>query len=309
MIIDTINLNHIRIFECVYRTKSMTKAAEQLHMTQSGVSQHIKVLEEILEIKLFDRIKQRLVPTSKAQELFEECSQGLYRIENSLRKIKNGQHQLSGKISIGLPIEFGNNVILPLLSKFGHENQDISYKIRYGYASEMNGLLLKGDIDFALIDAYAMDSQIQTINIYDELLYLCSSKKFIINKKIPTNKKEFESLEYISYVDSAELLQMWFKHHYQYTNMKLKLKGTLMDVQGVARMICADSGIGILPLHLITQLEKNGHDLYKFKGSGKVFTNTITLAYVKERTLNLAISSLIDFLKKNATSIKKDGPL
>lgn len=69
MIIDRINLNHLRVFECVYRTKSMTIAAEELHLTQSGVSQHIRSLEESLDIRLFDRIKHKLVPTGEARQL------------------------------------------------------------------------------------------------------------------------------------------------------------------------------------------------------------------------------------------------
>jgi len=64
LLIDQLNLNHLRVFECVYRTGSMTAAAKELHLTQSGVSQHIKSLEDVLNFKLFDRIQQRLVPTS-----------------------------------------------------------------------------------------------------------------------------------------------------------------------------------------------------------------------------------------------------
>ena len=45
------NLNLLRIFESVYRLGSMTKASKELFMTQSGVSQNIKNLEELLEIK------------------------------------------------------------------------------------------------------------------------------------------------------------------------------------------------------------------------------------------------------------------
>ena len=53
MLIDKINLNLLRIFEKVYETKSMTRSAQELFMTQSGISQNIKHLEEILNLKLF----------------------------------------------------------------------------------------------------------------------------------------------------------------------------------------------------------------------------------------------------------------
>ncbi len=71
MIIDHINLNYLRVFECVFRTGSMTTAAQELHLTQSGVSQHIRSLEDVLGIRLFDRIKKKLIPTTTADILFK----------------------------------------------------------------------------------------------------------------------------------------------------------------------------------------------------------------------------------------------
>ena len=88
MLIDQINLNQLRVFESVYRTKSMTHAARELHLTQSGVSQHIKALEDVLELKLFDRIKQKLVPTPSARELYKNTAKSFEDIETILNKLK-----------------------------------------------------------------------------------------------------------------------------------------------------------------------------------------------------------------------------
>ncbi len=74
MLLDQINLNQLRIFERVYRTGSMTRAAEELNLTQSGISQHIKALEDILKVRLFDRVKQKLLPTAEGKFLYEACT-------------------------------------------------------------------------------------------------------------------------------------------------------------------------------------------------------------------------------------------
>ena len=89
MILDNLNLNHLRLFECVYRTKNMTKAADELHLTQSGISQHMKALEDNLGVKLFDRVRQRLVPTKAGATLYEHCHQGLHNIESAVSYIKS----------------------------------------------------------------------------------------------------------------------------------------------------------------------------------------------------------------------------
>src|SRR5579885_2662221 len=131
MIIDTLNLNHLRIFECVYRTRSMTAASKELHLTQSGVSQHIKSLEEVLGVRLFDRIKQKLIPTAAAAILFKRATDSLYGLEQTISELKGGEQQLSGEVSIGMPIEFGNGIVLPMLAKFAKQHPRVRFALRY----------------------------------------------------------------------------------------------------------------------------------------------------------------------------------
>lgn len=309
MFIDKINLNHIRIFECVYRTRSMTKAADELHMTQSGVSQHIKLLEDILELKLFDRIKQRLIPTTHAVELFKKSSIGLYTIEEGLTNIKNGEKNLAGNIAIGLPIEFGNNIIVPLLAEFGKKNKRVTFNITYGYASDMNRLLMNGDLDFALVDDYSMDIMIATQKIYNEELFLCAHNSYLESFKEQNNldvleylsfqnedKKFFERIEFIDYVKENALLLMWFKHHFNTTNININVRSTMMDVQGVASMITNGLGAGILPHHHILKLAQEGNKLHLFKTQSKPLLNSISLAYIEEKTRTPTVNSLIDYI-------------
>lgn len=64
--IANLNINQLKIFESVYRLKSMTLAAQELFLTQSGISQHIKSFEESLEITLFIRNRTMLYATYEA---------------------------------------------------------------------------------------------------------------------------------------------------------------------------------------------------------------------------------------------------
>src|SRR6187402_2647586 len=109
MFIDSLNLNQVRIFECVYRTQSMTAAARELHLTQSGVSQHIRAFEEILGAKLFDRINQRVVPTTSATLLYDHCAKSLQGLEEAFSELQAEKNQLAGRVHIGMPTEFGYN--------------------------------------------------------------------------------------------------------------------------------------------------------------------------------------------------------
>ena len=299
MLLDNINLNHIRIFVSVYRHKSMTRAAADLHMTQSGVSQHVKFLEDILALQLFDRVKQKLIPTAAGTELFERCSTGLTNIETALREIKAGKSALSGTITLGSPIEFGNSIIMPLLADFAKKNPLISYQIFYGHASEMNGLLLNGTIDFAITDKYPLDKHITMEPVCDEILALCASKSYLKTKgALAETHKYFESLEYIEFMPNNPFLNMWFKHHTNFQHMRFQVRATLMDVQGVAKLIASGLGAGVLSQHAIDEMRKTGHEIEIFKGSGKPLTNEMSIAYVTERNQRPVVKAIMDSLKK-----------
>jgi DNA-binding transcriptional LysR family regulator len=66
-----INLNQLRIFQAVTETRSFTRAAEVVHLTQPGISKHIKQMEEYYGVPLFDRLGKKVALTQTGEILFE----------------------------------------------------------------------------------------------------------------------------------------------------------------------------------------------------------------------------------------------
>jgi DNA-binding transcriptional LysR family regulator len=300
MLIDSLNLNLLRIFESVYRNKNMTKASFELHMTQSGVSQNIKNLEEILGVTLFDRVKKRPIPTAKANELYESCRENLYSIEEALGRVMGVEHDYSGPLTIGLPLEYGNNIVLPLLSEFNKLHSSIIYRIEYGHAATINQMILKGEIDFAIVDSYGLDKEIKTEFLAKEELVLCCSKEYMNKKKSSSriDKNFFESLDYISYMEGSPLVKSWFSHHYQYQNINVQTKAILMNAQGISQMVISDLGVAILPLHMVNRLKESGEELHVFRPKAGPLLNTLSIAYLDSKTMNKTMSECIKYITK-----------
>ena len=260
MIIDNINLNQLRVFQSVYKTKSMTRAAEELHLTQSGISQHIKALEEVLEVQLFDRIKQKLVPTTAGKHLYEKCTQNLTELEQTLQEVTAHENDLRGKVVIGVPAEFGFNLIIPLVARFMSEFKEVQVSIKVDLAPVLSDMILSGEVDFAFVDDFKMDGRISTTKVYDERLELCYSKTYL--RRIPTdkdlNKKFFEGLRYVAYQEDAPVLRMWFQHTLKMKKISLDVRAQVADVAGVSRFVSGAAGVGVLPLHKIRKLKQEG---------------------------------------------------
>lgn len=292
----------------------MTLAAKELHLTQSGVSQHIKSLEDMIGVKLFDRIQQKLVPSSYGSILFQGCSRGLNEIEKvlwSVQEMSQGKKgKLSGTIRIGLPIEFGNNIVLPLLAEYTKKYPNVNFKIKLGFASAMNELILGGGLDFALVDQYQMDPRMSIEKVCDEVLDLCISEDLLSQKgPMKNTKRYFESLDYVEYQDDAPLLRMWFHHHLGTRHLSLNIRAVVMDVQAISRFILHEGGAGILPGHLVSQLQQLGKKIYRFQGKGESLMNTISIAHLQGRSHSPATLSVLRYLKGALTTSKEERPL
>jgi DNA-binding transcriptional LysR family regulator len=321
MIIDQLNLNHLRIFEAVIRARSVTAAAQELHLTQSGVSQHLKAFEEMLGIKLFDRIKGRMVPTAEAQSLFERCQRSLHDIEQALVDVKSGGREVSGSVTIGMPIEFGHNVILPLLADFGRKHPLVRLNVRFGFAGVMSEALVAGEMDFAFVDDLAIDRRIETLPIYNEVLELCisstlaeeihtqlsvakgskstSKTQFVLESR---DRKVFEAIPFVDYQKDEAILRNWFQHHLGTQQLRINLRATVVDVQGVARLVMGGLGAGVLSDHLIQKLQKEGQKIEVFRGRGQGLKNTISSAWLRERSFTPAAFQLREWLNSQLRS-------
>ena len=97
----TESLRDIRIFVAAYEERSFTAAAVREHASQSGVSQHIRKLEEGFRVKLFNREKGQVAPTPAADAYYSRCIQILRNIESSNNAMR-AFTGISGDVFVGL---------------------------------------------------------------------------------------------------------------------------------------------------------------------------------------------------------------
>lgn len=285
--IPEFNLNHFKVFMAVYETLSMTEAAQNLYLTQSGVSQHIKALESDLEMKLFTRVGRRLIPTALAKQLHPDIKRAFETVTDRLSKLTGKDPEPEGVVRLGMPIEYGTNIIVPKLAKLGLKYPKISFEITLDYALVTTAMVVKGDLDFAYVDEAPMDRRVQYQAVASESLYLCGSIGYMSKKpKVKYTQTYFEGLEYIEYKGSDAILRRWMLHHLKRKNLKLNVRAHIMDVQGVAKFIASDLGVGVLPEQMLSKLQKDGVDLFVFEGKAKPLKNEMRLIRQKGEALN-----------------------
>lgn len=289
------NLNQLRVFQSVYFYKSMTKAAQNLYLTQSGVSQHIKNLESTLNVVLFDRLGKNLVPTNMASYLYQECTSSMELLEAALLRISKAE--IKGTITIGAPPEFAQNILSPMLAELQNAHAGIVVNLQIGLASQMLQSLLNGEQDIAFMDDFVVDNRLFSQSVFDERIELCAHSSLL--KKFPSLKKPTslpDNFPLLEYHPGEPTLKKWYAHHFKKSAGKLNVVAYLSNSQNVARMIILGRGAGILTCHHVEDLRSHGHDVKRIVVNKHPLINPISINRLKEKTISRLEKTVLEFL-------------
>ncbi len=143
----------IYTFLAACRHMNFTKAAEELHITQPAVSQHIRYLEKAYGTKLFLQDGKKLSLTDSGRVLLDKMTL-LKNDEMKLMEQFSEKPFLSRTISFGVTMTIGEYVIARPISLYLKDHPEINFKIHFGNTKDLLAHLDEGTIDFALVEGY-----------------------------------------------------------------------------------------------------------------------------------------------------------
>jgi LysR family glycine cleavage system transcriptional activator len=120
-------LTALRAFECAARHESFTKAAQELCLTQSAISRHIRNLEELFGIPLFFRDHRAVTLTPEGQAYMHEVVEAFSRIDLATRKLKSSGKQ--NVLKLHAYTSFAMNWLIPRLRRFQDVNPEIDVRL------------------------------------------------------------------------------------------------------------------------------------------------------------------------------------
>ena len=232
-------LSPLPAFEASARLLSFTLAAEELFVSQAAVSQQIRVLENNLGLKLFERGARRIKLTEQGQKFQHTVSVALELLENAAKEIRN-QEETYG-LTIAADISMAHMWLLPRFSLFRSEFPDIDVSI---LATEKESDCLRQGVDLALLygngswdgfDAHLLiKEEVFPVCSPDYLEILAQSK---INPNIELTLLDLKPMRW-DWVDWRQLLSLEnpFKghktHFYQFNSLPL-LTQAILKGQGI----------------------------------------------------------------------------
>jgi DNA-binding transcriptional LysR family regulator len=148
-----VELRQLRYFEAVARHASFTRAAEELHVVQSALSQQVRRLEEELGVELMERTSRSVRLTSEGEAVLARARRVLDEAD-ALRAEVDGMRSLDGgRVALGTIPPMGEVDPPALVARFRERHPGVSFELRTGTASHVYGLLASGGLEAAFVAA------------------------------------------------------------------------------------------------------------------------------------------------------------
>ena len=144
----------ILLFVAAYEERSFTAAAQREAATQSGVSQHVRKLEERFGARLFTREGGRVSPTPAGDRYYLRCLEVLRAHQAAAQVLHDCSAGLAGEVTVGLMPTVTRCALAPALARFTDDHPNVAVQVHEGYSGALTEQVRHGELDFAVVPGF-----------------------------------------------------------------------------------------------------------------------------------------------------------
>ncbi|WP_040208820.1 LysR family transcriptional regulator [Neobacillus jeddahensis] len=288
-------IRQLNLFMEVAKNKSITKAAENLHLSQPALSKSIKALEEELGMTLIIRTNKTSDVTD-AGKVVLEFAQKINVLVDEMKTTLNDMTNLTrGQINIGLPPFIGSLFFPRVIAKFHHAFPNIELNItEYGGARVVKSVE-EGEFELGVAVLPIDDQLFNIYPIVEEKMKLLVFKDHPLSMRASVDLEELKNEEFIFYHEEFALNQIMWNHFSKAGFVpKILFKSSQWDL--MTEMVAANLGITILPQSICNRV--SNHDLKVIDLEQEILWRLAVLTK-KDRYISNAGRTFIDFILKD----------
>lgn len=287
-----VDLELYRVFYVVAKNKHMTKASQELHISQPAISQSIKKLEEQLGGTLFLRSNKGMELTEEGKMFYEYIKGALELINNAENEFTSFKDLSQGEIKIGCSTTLTKLILMDTLKDFHKEYPNININITNNLTSNLINDLKLGKLDFVIFN----ESNIKESNLHLEKIKELK-QGFIYNPEFYNDEiNSFEELNRFPLIlqkdesNSRKLLDYVALQN----KVKLTPKMEVVSQELIIEFVNIGLGIGFAIIDLAI---RNYNNLKELRINKKIPDINIYLATNKSISLTFASKIFIEYLK------------
>lgn len=292
-------LHQLLIFLKIVETKSITKASEELHLTQPAVSIQLKKFQDQFDIPLTEVIGRQLYITDFGKEIAITAEKIVHQIQEINYKTLAYKGQLSGRLKISV-VSTGKYVIPYFIADFLKENKAVELELDVTNKAKVIESLQSNEVDFALVSLLPDNLEIDKIDLMENKLYLVGNEEF--NFSTEKNDKSILQDIPIIYREKGSGTRQVMERFLEHNKLQLTKKMELTSNEAVKQALIAGLGCSIMPLIGIKN-ELNNGDLHIIPIKGLPLKSIWQLIWMKQKNLSPVAKAFTNYLTNHKNQI------
>ncbi len=292
-------LHQLQIFLSVTKTKSITKAAEELFLTQPAVSIQLKNFQDQFDIPLTEIVGRQLYVTDFGKEIAKAAENILAEVDAINYKVQAFKGKLSGRLKISI-VSTGKYVMPYFLTDFMNTHPDVELMMDVTNKQKVVESLENNEVDFSLVSVLPDKLQVEKIELIQNKLYLVGNHSVKFNQK-QYDKSIFENFPLI-YREKGSGTRQTMEKFLDKNNIQGRKKMELATNEAVKQAVMAGLGYSIMPIIGIKDEIKNKH-LQIIPVKNFPINSHWHLIWLKGKKLSPLAEAYLQFIKKEKQHI------
>lgn len=295
-------LHQLEVFNKIVDLKSVTKASEELFLTQPAVSIQLKKFQEQFKIPLFEVVSRKIFITEFGEEIATAAKAILNQVEDINYKALAHQGELAGKFKIAI-VSTAKYAMPYFLTDFIKNNPGVDLVMDVTNKAEVVKALENNDVDFAMVSTLPKNLKIETIPLMTNKLYLIGGKQFDF-KKGNLSPKDMEQLPLI-YREQGSATRYAMERFIASHKISTYKKMELTSNEAIKQAVLAGLGFSIMPLIGIKNELQNG-DLQVIHIKDLPMVSHWNLVWLSSKNMSYISKAFIEHINTNKAKIMKD---
>ena len=292
-------LHQLHIFLKIAELQSITKASEELHLTQPAVSIQLKNFQDQFPIPLTEVVGRRLYITDFGKEIAGAAEKILDQVHEINFRTLAYQGKLSGRLKISV-VSTGKYVMPYFMSDFMRKNEGVELVMDVTNKSMVVQSLEQNEVDFALVSVLPDKLQVDRVELMPNKLFYVSDYSRDFPKNI-SKRKLFEMLPLI-YREQGSATRNAMEGFIEKNNYAVVKKLELTSNEAVKQAVISGLGCSIMPLIGIKNALQN-HDLKIIPVKGLPIITNWNLIWLRSKKLSPAAVAFLDYLGQKKEEI------
>jgi len=289
--------------------RSFVGAAEKCFITQPTLSMQVQKLEEMLNVKIFDRSKQPVIPTEIGSQIIEQARLVLQESQKIKEIISSQQQDIVGELKVGIIPTVAPYLLPQVIASMMEKYPDLKLLIWEYTTEDIIHHLKTGVLDCGILATPLADNAITEIPMYYEnfVTYISKNSKLFKKKNIDANDLEDENIWLLNegHCMRSQVLNICRSTK---DNRIQGLTYNTGSVETLIRMVDMNNGATLLPeLALVDLNPKQLSKVRSFKSPEPVREISLVTHknYIKKRMLNALKEEILAVIPRTMKQRKK----